>query len=225
VLVGPPNNGKTAVIDRLLAVHPPSLNRWAERTHLPVLSLETPPTPLFRKLFKSALRKVGALVIPCDRKEAVKYLGAVLEAVGTRVIAVDQAQHILAGFPFQQEEFLSFLVETARRAQADLLLVGAAEVLELGPLFGEWDVMALPAWPLNDDFRSLVEKLEQSRFGGPCGKVTPHAPTLHRLCEGRLGELIAIFAAATRGRAEFDERVLARWIPPSERFARTLDVL
>ena len=118
VLVGPPNNGKTAVIDRLLAMHPPSLDRWAERTHLPVLSLETPPTPLFRKLFKSALRKIGALVIPCDRKEAVEYLGAVLEAVGTRVIAVDQAQHILAGFPFQQEEFLSFLVGTARRAQA-----------------------------------------------------------------------------------------------------------
>src|SRR5664279_4793503 len=48
ILAGPPNNGKTALIDRLLARHPPSLNASGTNTRYPVFCPEAPPAAIFR---------------------------------------------------------------------------------------------------------------------------------------------------------------------------------
>jgi hypothetical protein len=230
LLAGPPNNGKTALADRMAATHPPSLQCLGPNTNFPVLCLETPPTPAFRRLFKSAIWKTGALAVTCDRMEAIEYLGTILKAIHTRMIVLDQAQNILATTPFQRDEFLGFLLEVAQRAKAAVVLVGTVEVLELGPLIGRFDVASLPAWPLNDEFQSMVEALESGLPDGGRLGATGFTPIIHRLSEGRLGELVALLTAVSGraiegAQAQLDARTLDAWVPPSKRFERIHELL
>jgi hypothetical protein len=229
LLVGPPNNGKTAILDRLRRSYPVSVDRSADRTRIPILSLQAPPRPTLGRLFKIALEKTGALVFGCDRPTMMSYLGTVWERVGVRIVALDDAQNVLAGPRWEQREFWSGLRELAERARVSLLLVSTLEIFQPEPLLKSAHILSLPAWTQDDAFREIVELVESRVFDGGHWRAAAQAATLHRLTEGRLGELISLLTTlrVTSGdeKKGLDRQVLAQWIRPSERFQRVEHVL
>jgi hypothetical protein len=224
VLVGPPNNGKTAILDRLLRSYPLSVDRFADRTRIPVLGFEAPPRPALGRFLKSALAKTGALVFGGDRPMMMRYLATVLERVGTRILAIDDAQNLLAGPRWEQQEFYSALRELAERARISLLLIGTLELFELEPFVPTAHLLPLPAWPLDEDFREMAARVA-SRLYGEYFERGGDAAIWHRLTEGRLGELISLLTTLPNEAGAWDCRRREQWIPPAERFARLDDVL
>lgn len=216
VLAGPPNNGKTAIADRVQQLHTAAVDQTSGRSHIPVLALDMPPTPILGPIFRRALRKLGAPVIPCPLDRGIAYLGAVLAGVGTMLIVIDDAQHILTGIPSQRSSFVSFWRDVASRAGAALLLVGSAQVFGLVP---DSQVLPLPTWPLDDEFERMVQALAQrlspERFVIGCDEVS----ALYDICSGRLGVLVATMTALARGSSL---RTLVSW---EERFQRAELVL
>ncbi|MDQ6699931.1 MAG: TniB family NTP-binding protein [Acidobacteriota bacterium] len=216
VLAGPADNGKTALGDRLQQLHPASVNETSERSQIPVLALDMTPTPSFSPIFRTALRKLGTPVIPCPLDRAVAYLGGVLAGVRTRLIVLDDAQHILTGIPSQRSLFLSFWRDVAAQAGAALLLVGSAQVLELAP---DAELLPLPAWPLDDEFERMVQALAQCLSPERALIGAEDIPALYSICAGRLGVLVATMMALVEGGSL---RTVVSW---DERFQRTELVL
>jgi hypothetical protein len=225
LLAGPPNNGKTTILDRLLRNYPVSVDRSADRTRIPILGLHAPPRPALGRFLKSALAKTGALVFGGDRPTMMSYLATILERIGTRILAVDDAQNVLAGARWEQQEFWAGLRELAERARVSLLLIGTLELFQLERLLPTTHFLPLPAWPLDDGFREMIRLVERRVSGGGHWDAAVHAATLHRLTEGRLGELIALVTTLRNEAGTWDCRRLEQWIPPSERFACLDDVL
>jgi hypothetical protein len=196
VLAGPPNNGKTAIVDRLQQLYLPIVDHTAERSRFPVLALDMPPTPSLNPIFRTALRKLGAPLIACPLDRAIAYLRGVLAGVRTRLIAIDDSQHILAGDPLHRRSFLEFWRDVAAGAGAALLLVGSADVLTLAP---NAQLLSLPAWPLDAEFEKMARALEHQLSPKRVVIGAEDIPTLHSLCSGRLGALVAATAALSSG--------------------------
>jgi hypothetical protein len=229
LLVGPPNNSKTEILDRFRRSHPVSVERSADRTRIPILALQAPPRPAFGRFLKSTLAKTGALVFGCDQPTMMGYVGTVLERVGARMLALDDAQNLLAGPRWEQQEFCSGLRELGQRAGLSVLLVSTLEIFQWEPLLPGVPILPLPAWTLDDEFREMIGGVESRVSRGGHLGAAAHAATLHRLTEGRLGELISLlttlsmtFQDRTTG---LDRELLAKWVPPSERLRRVEDVL
>lgn len=195
VLAGPPNNGKTAIVDRLRRMYPALVDRTAERSHFPILALDMPPRPGVDAILRQALRFTGALAMPCTLERGAAYLGGVLAAAGTRLIVLDDAEHILAGTPVQRRLFLSFWTDVAARANAAFLLAGTAKVFELGPAVEQARILWLPAWPLDGEFADMARALEQHLSPGHSFIGGEDIPVLHGVSSGRLGALIAVMTS------------------------------
>jgi len=225
LLVGPPNNGKTAILDRLLRNYPVSVVDSADRTRIPILSVNAPPRPALGRLLKDAVAKTGALVLGGDRPTMMSYLATILERTGARILAVDDAHHGLLGARWEQQEFWMGLRELAEKARVSLLLIGTLELFQLERLLPTTHSHLLPAWPLDDGFREMIELLQGRLSGGGGWDAAAHTATLHRLTEGRLGELISLLTTLRKEAGALDSERLAQWVPPSERFASVDDVL
>ena len=230
ILAGPPNNGKTALIDRLLARHPPSLNASGTNTRYPVFCPEAPPAPIFRRWFHSAIRKIGGLPVTCPDAEAIRYLGETLRAIETRLIVLDEAQRLGAGAIHQREEFLSSLAQVALRAKAGIVLVGTGDILKLASAAEHFTLLSLPAWPIDDEFRGMAGGLESGLSPKQPIGAAAQATRLHSLCEGLLGELVTILTSLGSHVPPFREALsltenLDLWVPPSKRFERAYESL
>lgn len=172
LIAGPPNNGKTAIVDELRRMYPSSFDRAAERSQIPILALDMPPRPNITGIVRKALRSTGAPFLSGSLDGDISYMGGVLAGTSTRLIVLDDAQNILTGIPSQRRLFLSFRTDVAARANAALLLIGTARVFELGPAIDMARHLSLPAWPLDREFARMVGALEHH--------LSPERPSFKR---------------------------------------------
>jgi len=224
VLAGPPNNGKTALVDQLRRIYPMRAAPAAERSHIPVLALDMPPRPAVHAILRRALASTGAPVMPCPLDRGILYLGGVLQACGARLLVLDDAQHILAGMPSQRRLFLSFWTDVAARAGAALLLTGTARVFELGPLVEKARLLSLPVWPLDREFAEMVRALERHLSPGRSFIGAEDIPILHEVSAGRLGALVAAMTSLA-GRSPILDGGWRELVGLEQRFQRAEDVV
>jgi hypothetical protein len=224
VMAGPPNNGKTAIVDELRRRYPSSFNRAAERSHIPILALDMPPRPNITGIVRKALRSTGAPFMTGSLDRDISYVGGVLATTGTRLIVLDDAQHILTGMPSQRQLFLSFWTDVAVRANAALLLVGTARVFKLGPVIETARHLSMPAWRLDHDFGSMARALEHRLSPESSVIQAEDLPILHRVSAGRLGALVAVMMALI-GQAPMPEGDLRDLVPLDLRFQRAEDAV
>jgi hypothetical protein len=224
LLAGPPDNGKTAIVDQLRRMYPPRIDRRQERSHFPILALDMPPRPGVNVLLRKALGSAGAPVISCALERGIAYLGGVLRGVDSRLIVLDDAQHILAGTPSQRTLFLSFWSDVAASAGAALCLVGTARVFELGPLVEKAGMLLLPAWPLDQEFADMVRTLERHLSLGRSFIGADDIPILHEVSAGKLGALVAVMTSLA-GRSPMLAGALREQVALELRFQRVEDVV
>ena len=224
VIAGPPNNGKTAIVDELRRRYPSSFDRAAERSQIPILALDMPPRPNITGILRKALRSTGAPFMTGSLDRDISYLGGVLAATGTRLVVLDDAQHILTGMPSQRQLFLSFWTDVAVRANAALLLIGTARVFELGPAIEKARHLFLPAWPLDREFTGIVRALEHLLSPESSVIQAEDIPILHRVSAGRLGALVAVMAGLT-GHSPMQEDSLRDIVPVDLRFQHAEDAV
>ncbi|HEY0974650.1 MAG TPA: TniB family NTP-binding protein [Solimonas sp.] len=229
LLIGQSNNGKTSILDRMCALHPPEESE--EGLVVPVLSVQAPSGPDELRLFNNILCGLNIPYSPNDsiRKREPQIHG-VLNALGVRLLLIDEIHNSLAGSIPKQRQFLNAIRILANRLQISIVAAGTREAgraLSVDPqLANRFEPFRLTQWGCNQEWQKLIasfERLLPLPEASGLGAASP-ATRLYELAEGWIGELKSVLTACLvtavrEGKPRIDSVILSKvaFVPPSKR--------
>jgi len=231
LLVAPSFNGKTSILERFLAQHPPDLDPEGETTICPVLMVESPPSPDVSAFYSRILDALMAVykpnAPPQDKYSQIKLL---FKQMGVKMLIIDEIHHLIAGGLKRQQEFRNALKSLGNETKIVIVAAGiedAFNAFNTDPqMSSRFSPEELPLWRADNQFGSLLATLElRTPLRKPSNLKEPAMMLeMHTRSEGTLGDMCDLFKElavdAIRSKAEQItlERVRAlRWVPPSKR--------
>lgn len=204
LLVGETNNGKTMIVQRFKAIHPPTVSLVPGSSSVPVLVIQAPPVPdegRFYNTILSELYEPFRINARVDQK-ALQTLNA-LENVGVKMLIIDEIQHILAGTAMKQRHFLNMLKYLGNELRIPLVAVGtrdAFNVIQSDPqLANRFEPALLPKWQLDEELLRLLTSYESTlALRKPSNLAIPQmAAKILAMSEGTIGEIASLLASAS----------------------------
>jgi len=203
LIVGPTNNGKTAIAERFLRDHPQHPSEDGSHEVMPVLLVQMPPAPSVGRLYAAILAGLG---VPGtlharshDREGAVLHL---LRQVGCRMLVLDELHNLLAAPAQRQRELLNLLRYLGNELRVPLACLGTREaylvVRSDDQLENRFEPFLLPAWEDGPEFGRLLASFEAVlplREPSGLGAPAVRAHVLRR-SEGTIGEVTALLTSA-----------------------------
>ena len=165
LIVGPTNNGKTAIAERFLRAHPQCPSENGEHEIHPVLLVQMPPAPTVSRLYAAILAGLG---IPGalhprspDREGAALYL---LRRVECRMLVIDELHNLLAAPNPRQRELLNLLRYLGNELRIPLACLGTREaylaIRTDDQLENRCEPFLLPIWEDGLEFGRLLASFE-----------------------------------------------------------------
>ena len=231
LIVGPTNNGKTAIAGRFLRDHTHRASADGEREIFPVLLVQMPPAPTVPRLYATILAGLGVpgALHPRspDREGAALYL---LRQVECRMLVIDELHNLLAASLPRQRELLNLLRYLGNELRIPLACPGTREaylaIRTDDQLENRFEPFLLPTWEDGPEFGRLLARFETTLpLREPSGLGLPRMRALNlQRSEGTTGEVAALLAAAMEtallnGQERIDADVLekAGYQPPTIR--------
>lgn len=197
------NNGKTRLIKHFLSQHPASDNPAGDAIQVPVLYLQCPGVPDEARLYDTILIKLCRKFRPsASPREKLPIVLNVLSEIDLRMLVIDEANYTESGAMSKQKVFLNALRYLANELQISIVTIGTEEmmrVIRTVPAVENRSIPAfLPQWRCDEEFRKLLASFEKLI---PLQKPSnlssrEFATLLHSRCEGTIGELKMLLAAA-----------------------------
>lgn len=237
-LIGETNNGKTMLLRNFVKNHNPPTDPNADKTILPVLLVETPPSPDEGRLYYAMLDRLcaaGSAREPEDSK--LRRIKLILQHLETKMIVLDDFFNIGAGTPVRRRKFLNALRNLSNDLQIPIVVSGTPETLNalsVDPsIANRFKPVFLPRWKESnmEEFARFVLSIEKTLLlKSPCDLM--HEAALKRLLifgEGLLGEIVAIMkllaeSAIRSGTESINAEMLTKqnlsalgWVMPSDR--------
>lgn len=231
LLVGPSNNGKTRLLKRFLDSHPTDPNPSGDAMIVPALLVAAPPSPDIDELCRRILEELNApyreKAKPGERMGTVKKL---LKQTATRMLLIDEIQHMLTGGAVKQREFRNAIKDLGNSLQISIVAAGVEEAYTVfatdSQLSNRFHTESLPLWRLDADLAKLLISFER-RLPLRCPSNLKSPELVHKLfqmSEGIIGEIYAVLEKASikaiRTGAECISLKLLddlRWTKPSAR--------
>jgi PAS domain-containing protein len=231
LLTGETNNGKSTIVREFFEQHKAVLTEGEEGIRADVVLLEAPSIPDEKRLYNNILIAVGAPVRTSDRVEKSELqVRRHLQAMGVRMLIIDEIHNMLRGNPAKQRIFLTVLKTLANQLQITLVAVGTEEAfsaIQTDPqLANRFKTAWLPRWQLNEEYLSLLDTFEYLLPLRHPSNLSEHSLALKilALSEGLFGEVhdvlcMAAQAAILNGQECITARLLSEldWSLPSER--------
>jgi hypothetical protein len=231
LIVGPTNNGKTAIAEYFLRDHPQYVSADGEYECIPVLMVQTPPSPTVARLYGAILAALGVpggLYSRAASPEATVL--SLLRQVGCRMLVLDELHNLLAASIPRQRELLNLLRYLGNELRIPLVCLGTREaylaIRSDDQLENRFEPFLLPPWEDGPELGRLLASFEAVLpLREPSGLGTPamRAHVLRR-SEGTIGEIAALLMAATEaallaGEERIADTTLdaAKYRPPSVR--------
>jgi hypothetical protein len=203
LIVGPTNNGKTAIAGRFLRDHPQRPSANDEHEVFPVLLVQMPPSPTVSRLYAAILAGLGVpgALHPRwpDREGAALSL---LRRVACRMLVIDELHNLLAAPVSRQRELLNLLRYLGNELRIPLACLGTREaylaIRTDDQLENRFEPFLLPTWEDGPEFGRLLASFEAVlplREPSGLGLPAMRAVILRR-SEGTIGEVAALLAAA-----------------------------
>lgn len=129
LVIGPANNGKTAIAERFLHGHPQHASVNGEHEVIPVLSMQMPPSPTPARLWASILHSLGVPLFLRGRSSPDREVFALrlLCTVGCRAVVIDELHDLLDAPAQRQRELLSLPRFLINELQIPLVCLGTRE--------------------------------------------------------------------------------------------------
>ena len=231
LIVGPTNNGKTAIAERFLRAYPQRPSENGEHEIFPVLLVQMPPAPTVSRLYAAILAGLGVpgALHPRSpgREGAALYL---LRRVECRMLVIDELHNLLAAPNPRQRELLNLLRYLGNELRIPLACLGTREaylaIRTDDQLENRFEPFLLPFWEDDPEFGRLLASFEAVlplREPSGLGLPAMRAIILQR-SEGTIGEVAALLAAATetalrsgQERIDVDSVEAAEYQPPTVR--------
>lgn len=231
LLLGSTNNGKTALLLRLVAKNPPREREDGDGTIVPVLYVQAPPVPVESRFYESILKSLGATYKASDRAARLQGQATALMArAGVRVLLVDEVQHVVAGDTAHHRQHLNLLKFLTNELQISIVAAGPRATYNYfaadPQMINRFTPVCLPRWRMDDGFRSLLDSFENLiPLKNPSGLgASPLAEKIMAMTEGRIGEVASLLfkageQAILKEQERIDEKLLDSlgWQAPKDR--------
>lgn len=166
MIVGRSDNGKSHILDRFSTVHPGIPNLNGPNIFAPVMLVETPPTANANDLYDIILHMLNksrpGTRGPDVRREAVK---DILRIVETKILMLDEINHLLSGTANRQREFFFALKHLSNELRISIVIAGTPESLQLLHLSDQIENRFRPEplnlWVVGTELRTLLANFEQ----------------------------------------------------------------
>lgn len=166
MIVARSDNGKSHILDRFSALHPGIPNVNGPNIFAPVMLLETPPTASANDLYDILLNLLNrprpSSGGPDARRGAAK---DILQVVETKVLMLDEINHLLSGSVNRQREFLFALKYLSNELKLSVVIAGTPESLQLlhvsDQIENRFRPLHLPVWEVSKEMRTLLANFEQ----------------------------------------------------------------
>lgn len=196
LIVGDTNNGKTMIAERFFANHLPcnELNVHDAQHH--VIKIQAPPTPDEGRFYNIILESIYAPVRMSARNDQRQLqVQRFLDVVGTKVLIIDEIQHLLAGSVSKQRQLLNVLKYLGNELRMSIVALGtrdAFNVLQTDPqIANRFEPAVLPRWQLNAEYLRLLAAIEPLLLLRKPSSLTSAAiaTKILALSEGTIGEI------------------------------------
>lgn len=232
LLIGETNNGKTSILQRFRARHPPKDDFLSdEAVSLQVLYIELEGAPSEDGLYcqiLSALFSPFKYSMPTPKKRELVY--RLFDKLGIRMLIIDEMNNLLASRKDKQQTFLNAVKRMGNVLQVPIVAAGvieAARAIHTDPqMANRFEPFALPLWRDDERYWRLLASFERMLpLKEPSDLVEERlAGRILSISEGRLGEISQLLKnaavyAVREGTERIDEKALKsfKWVPPSKR--------
>ncbi len=231
LIVGESNNGKTRIINQFERSHPRQMCPESERTRIPVLVIQAPPSVDEGRLYTEIIHGMKAPFRAPARIDQRQHLAIrQMEIVGVRLLIIDEFHNALVARIQQRNAFLTAVRYLGNTLRIPIVCAGtkaAFNAVQTDPqLQNRLRPVELPRWQCNDEFRNLLSSFEKMvPLPQPSDLSTPEtAKLIYTMTEGTIGEVAdlvnraAVFAIKN-DKQRIDKRILQSvgYVPPSRR--------
>ena len=231
LIFGETNNGKSMIVNRFAKKHRPDINLTSEGSNIPVLVVEAPPVPDESRFYNDILTQIYAPFRASSRVDQRQLqVVRLLEAVGIRILIIDEIHNILAGTSVKQRQFLNMIKYLGNQLMIPIIGVGTQDAffaINSDPqLANRFEPALVPKWKMDDEYLRLLASFERMLPLEKVSTLTEDAPAakILALSEGTIGEISSLItAAASFAIRSASEQITAReldgcgYIPPSAR--------
>lgn len=230
LVIGPSNNGKSMIAERLRRAHPPVTSLSGAHEIIPLVVMQMPGALTIRRFYGALLSALGCPMLYGATDILEQMTLRIMRQVEVRLLVIDEVHNMLAGRVAQQREFLNVLRFISNELRLPLACLGTREaylaVRSDDQLENRFEPFMLPRWTDNADLGRLLASFEATLpLREKSGLSSPALRSLIlQRSEGTIGEMAALLGAATRlalsnGCERIDADILARadYRAPSER--------
>lgn len=207
-LISETNNGKTMLLKNFCKHSNPPEDPNSEKTILPVLMVQTPPSADEGRLYYAILDRLCAAGSAREAEDSkLRRLSIILQHLETKMLVLDDFFNIGSSTPGRRRKFLNSLRNLSISLEMPIVISGTPEtlnILSVDPsIANRFKPVFLPKWSEDrfEEVARFVLSVEKTLFlQKPCQLCDED--TLRKLLafgEGMIGEIVAII------------RLLAEW--------------
>lgn len=204
LIIGDSNNGKTKILRRFLDRYPVGIDEETYLNTQPVVFISAPSKPDENAFF---IRLLEEMLVPYAKNDsaAVKRerVIRVMKVRNTKIILIDEIQHIIAGSFNSQKSFLNAIKDLSNSLKIPIIGAGiedAFHAIQVDPqLANRFQVEVLERWKFESKesriaFAQLIASIEK-RLPLPEPSYLykkPYIEQIHYLSDGLIGEAVLV---------------------------------
>lgn len=204
LIVGDSNNGKTKILNRFLERYPLSIDEDSYTNTQPVVYISAPSKPDENAFF---IRLLEELFVPYTKNDSTaikrERVIRVMKSRRTRMILIDEIQHIIAGSYNSQKVFLNSIKDLSNTLKIPIIGAGIEDAFHAiqvdAQLANRFQVEVLERWKFDSKenrakFSQLIASIEK-RLPLPEPSFLYKKPLieqLYYLSDGLIGEVVLI---------------------------------
>lgn len=230
LLIGGTNNGKSKLIQNFADRYPAEENPGGDHIIVPVLKIQTPPTPSEAGFYSEILTSLFEKVPPSSTDTKRARVVQVLRGIQLKMLIIDELHNMLAGTSVKQHQYLNMLKYIGNELQISIVGCGTGDLLRavsIDPqIQNRFIPELLPRWQMNKEFRQLLMSFERVLpLRKPSALYEAQlSGKILAMCEGTIGELSSLLNSASEhairnGSEQIKSETLTEcgYIPPSDR--------
>lgn len=165
LIVGPPNNGKTTIVQRFRELYGQNSVNENEEPVIPVLVAEAPPSADEKALYVSILERFQTPYRASDPASKLRYqVIHLFRYCHVRLLIIDEFHSLLTGSAIKQREVMNAIKLMCNELSIPIIGVGTREavrVLHTDPQHASrFDIISVPLWTASADFQRLLASFE-----------------------------------------------------------------
>lgn len=215
LVLGPTNNGKSMIIEKLRRDHTPPVLPGRDEENIPVVVVQMLTDPGAARFYQHLLEVLGAPVRRTARKHDLEAQAlSILKKVDARILIIDELHNILAGSPSAQREFLNLLRFLGNELRIPIVGAGTKDAylaIRTDPqLENRFHPITLPVWEEGHELIRLIQSfvatfpLRQPSF---LSSAELQRWILART-GGTIGEIAALLRSAAVAAVESEEEAI-----------------